>query len=352
MTIPIGMKCWICNLTCGDCEIYSAKDSQRTRTKLIRHYGVKYCENVENHYCYLVNDSTQCIPLCPVGCNCQHDKELYKCNENSIPFIPRDARALDFSHSLFRIDELEDEWMFLIYLNLSHCFVTNISLFEHKNNFRLLRVLDLRYNQIERISKLKLPLLEELYLDGNPLYSIDIGVQLRKLSLSGVKMQPTILRNDSALTSLTFPANFRADLKSESKLVSLSLSRNFIQNITGFCFRCSSLTRLDLSHNKIDKLSLTSFSGISSLKYLSLRGNRITVIKLEYLLNVCTLGELDLGQNMIYSIENNAFDRLLQLMILHLDHNRLLHIPARLFRHNKYMHLLNVANNQIIDDIG
>ena len=372
------LNCWICNMTCYVCANFQRLIIRAySKRYLYRKIG-KFCENVENcsfvkdatqciypfENCYLFKDVLQCIPQCPGGCKCQYDKKLYKCNENSISFIPRDAHALDFSHSLFRIDEFEDEWFFLIHLNLSHCFITNIAVFERKNNFTLLRTLDLRYNNIERISKLELSALEELYLDGNPLYSIDIGVQLRKLSLIDTKMKSMILRSEpfmplcltlngsrgnvATVTYITIlPENGRTDLKWESKLVILNLSHNNIKDITGFCLRCSSLTRLDLSHNKIDKLSLTSFSGISSLKYLSLRGNRITVIKLEYLLNVGTLGELDLGQNMIYCIENNAFDRLLRLMILHLDHNRLLHIPVRLFRHIKYMYLLNVANNQI-----
>ena len=357
------MTCWICNATCHYCDEVKISFSYRPLNDFALFQLSTFCKNVEN--CNFVKDAKQCIRLCPGGCKCQHEKELYKCNEKSIPFIPRDARALDFSHSLFRIEEfVEDQWFFLIHLNLSHCDITNISVFERKNNFTLLRILDLRYNNIERISKLKLNALEELYLDGNPVYAIDIGIQLRKLSLRDTKMQSMILRSElfmplcltsevsrgnvSAVTYITIlPENDRKDLKSESKLAVLNLSHNYIQDITGVCFRCSMLTRLDLSHNEIDKLSLTSFSGISSLKYLSLRGNRITVIKLKYLLNVCTLGELDLGQNMISSIENNAFDRLLSLMILHLDNNRLLHIPARLFRHIKYMYLLNVANNHI-----
>ena len=359
MTIPVpdDVQCFICNMTCDDCYFRETVPYSYQRIYI----DDKICEKTENGS--FVKDASQCMPLCQDGCKCQREIELYECNAKTLPFIPRTARALDFSHSLFKIDDFEDEWFFLIHLNLSHCSIRNINIFEHVNNFRILRILDLRHNELEWISKLKLPALEELYLDGNPLYAIDIGIQLRTLSLIGTKMQFMILRsrplvrlcltldvsrsNVSAVTSLKLPANYRANLESESKLVILNLSHNYIQDITGFCFRCSSLTRLDLSHNKIDKLSLTSFSGISSLKYLSLRGNRITDIKIEYFLNVGTLGELDLGQNMISSIENNAFDRLLRLMILHLDHNRLLHIPARLFRHIKYMYLLNVAHNQI-----
>ena len=228
----------------------------------------------------------------------------------------------------------------------------------------MLRFLDLRFNHIQKIQNLQLPSLEELYLDENPLHSIDIGLKLRILSLAGTQLQSMILRHKQFTRSAMILDVSRSNLMAITPLLTaqsialstfglgnnlliLNLSYNAIQNITAFCFGCSKLTRLDLSNNKIDKISMTSFSGIGNLKYMSLRRNRITKITKLFLLNVCLLEELDLGQNRISHIDNNAFDRLVHLMILHLDHNRLLHIPARLFRQIKYMYLLNVAHNQI-----
>ena len=301
---------------------------------------------------------------CPEGCQCHNETMLYRCNGSNPHLITRYVSALDLSNNYFNIEELKDKWYLLVFLNLSNCSVSSTKIFEQKNNFNKLRVLDLRFNKIKKISKLQHLALEELYLDENPLHSIDIEHQLRILSLAGTQLQSMIVRHAlfmrsiimldvsrSKVTTITplataqgiVPSNFGL----ESNLVILNFSKNAIQNITAFCFGCSNLTRLDLSYNEIDNISMKSFSGIRNLKYLSLRGNRIRKITKVYLLNVCLLEELDLGQNRISVIDNNAFDRLVRLMILHLDHNRLLHIPARFFRQIKYMYLLNVAHNQI-----
>ena len=308
---------------------------------------------------------TVIITDCPDGCQCQNETMMYRCNGSVLPLIPLDAGGLDFSNSVLRIEDLKDEWYFLTYLNMSNCSISSTAIFERANNFKILRVLDLRFNEIQQISKPILPALEELYLDENPLHSIDIEAKLRTLSLAGTRLQSMIFRNEtfmlcattldvsrSRITAVTPPYVTQrinnSDFNLESNLLILNLSYNAIQDITAFCFQCSKLTRLDLSYNKIVNISMTSFSGLRYLKYLSLRGNRIrTKITKVLLVNVCWLEELDLGQNRISVIDNNAFDRLVRLMILHLDHNRLLHIPARLFRQIKYMYLLNVAHNRI-----
>ena len=301
---------------------------------------------------------------CPEGCQCQNDTMLYRCNGSAVPYITRYVSGLDLSNNHFRIEELKGKWRLLTFLNISNCSISSANIFRRKNGFKKLRFLDMRFNKMQKIPKLRLPALEELYLDENPLHSINIQHQLIKLSLAGTQLQSIILRNEPFMRSDMILDVSRSNVMTvtplltkrgiafrkdglENNLVILNLSHNVIQNITAFCFGCSKLTRLDLSHNKIDNISMTSFSGIGNLKYLSLRGNRIRKITKVYLLNVCLLEELDLGQNRISVIDDNSFDRLVRLMILHLDHNRLLYIPARFFRQIKYMYLLNVAYNQI-----
>ena len=289
---------------------------------------------------------------------------IYICNGSAVPYITRFVSGLDLSNNHFRIEELKGKWFLLTFLNISNCSISSADIFRQENGFKKLRFLDMRFNKMQKIPKLRLPALEELYLDENPLHSINIEQHLIKLSLVGTQLQSIILRSEPFLRSAmildvsrsnvmtvtpllaTRGTAFRKD-RLENNLVILNLSHNVIQNITAFCYECSKLTRLDLSHNKIQNISMTSFSGIGNLKYLSLRGNRIRKITKVYLLNVCLLEELDLGQNRISVIDDNSFDRLVRLMILHLDHNRLLHIPARFFWQIRYMYLLNIAHNQI-----
>ena len=323
----------------------------------------KICDGTEN--CVFGEDENQCIASCPRECICFNDIMLYKCNASALPHIPREAHAMDFSNNNITIETFGDQWFFLTYLNLSLCNIANVTIFQRRNNFKILRVLDLRFNKITKISNLLLPALEELYLDENPIARIDIELKLRILSLVSTSLSYLILRKEPFLRSALSLDVSKSNLKSVTEihtlqlknpstdtvdsemLVSLNLSNNFINDLRGFCFRCNKLMRLDLSHNKISRLSVTSFAGISSLEYLSLRGNAITKVKRVYLINVCSLYELDLGQNMISVIENDAFDCIFLLAKLYLDHNRLMQVHERLFLKIDYLYLLNIAHNEI-----
>lgn len=83
------------------------------------------------------------------------------------------------------------------------------------------------------------------------------------------------------------------------------------------------LQELNLSHNKIQKLSAHAFDRLSKLEILSLSYNFIT------------------------EMDNKQFAALPNLKWLALDNNQIQYIDAHLFTVNKYMELLQLDNNQI-----
>ena len=317
------------------------------------------CDGIR--HCAYGEDETHCITDCPEGCLCLNERMLYTCNASALPYIPRDAHGLDLSDNFVNMKNFEREWPLLVYLNLAYCDIPGMGIFQHVE-FPILRILDLQYNRIESIPALSLPALEELYLRGNPIIKIGIQQQLRILSLPQTRLKYLQWTNDAALR-LTLSldvsySNIRAIERGkiisntfkrfgESVMVFLNLSHNYLSDITEMCYRCTNLTWLDLSYNKIELLSINSFSGISNLRYLSLRGNMISELTPNGLLNIHRIEELDLGLNNIFVIANNAFDLLPHLSILKIDHNRIDQLHERLFLHSPFLYKLNVANNKI-----
>ena len=310
--------------------------------------------------CRYGEDETQCIVYCPEGCRCQNETMLYTCNTSSLPFIPRDIYALDLSTYPISMTDFDDSWFFLIYLNISHSNITDLTIFQRSNNYTILRILDLSHNAILEISTLLLPSLEELFLGGNPIHNINLGLNLRKLSLYNTlvrdiswqknKFLKTVMSLDMSNSELhTISQNESTSFKKHrySQMLFWNLSRNFLRDIDGIFSKYDKLTRLDLSWNLITKLSIRSFAGLASLKYLSLRGNSISKIGKYDLMGVGTAQELDLGENIISEIEGGAFDRFPILSILHLDQNHLTQIQDKLLINVKYLYYLSVANNKL-----
>ena len=313
--------------------------------------------------CELMEDETQCILDCPEGCQCFNESMLYRCSSSSLPHIPNGTYALDFSNSQIDINSLNDSWYFLIYLNLSSNDISDVSLFQQKNNFRILRVLDLSFNRIKRVSTFLLPALKELYLVGNPIASININLQLRKLSLRGTALQSlhwirhafltSVLSLDISNSKVKVLSNSHTmledifNLKHNNALVSLDLSHNLVKSIDVFCPTCSNLTKLDLSYNKLRVLTIRSFAGLSSLRRLFLRGNMLTKITKYSFAVAVRIVELDLGENSISYVDNDAFDKFFHLSKLYLDHNKLTYIPDTLFLNVRWLTELNLAGNEL-----
>ena len=90
-----------------------------------------------------------------------------------------------------------------------------------------------------------------------------------------------------------------------------------------------SLQRLYLRYNLISVImSSEVWNGLESLTYLSLYGNKITVLKTNMFSNLLSLKDLDLRDNLITKIEKDSFSGLFNLTTLRLQTNRIASIES------------------------
>ncbi|CAJ0604576.1 unnamed protein product [Cylicocyclus nassatus] len=129
--------------------------------------------------------------------------------------------------------------------------------------------------------------------------------------------------------------------------------------------------RLDLSNNKITRLTGDELSLYPNLEFLSLSNNSLTHIAAEAFASLPHLKHLDLSNNDLLSSPKNVFSKLknLETLILRnnelqlspdcfqglsslreldLTSNRLTYLPPSVFKTLKSLHTLNLGNNKLL----
>lgn len=131
-------------------------------------------------------------------------------------------------------------------------------------------------------------------------------------------------------------------------VINLDLSHNRIDFISIVAFRAfKNLKRLDLSHNKIWNIPPKSFDGLASLKYLNLGYNEIAVLTPDLFSAIPNLIELDLESNPLIELEPKLFDHLKHLEILNLGATLLKVIPDHLFIFTPRLKVLDLSSNEL-----
>lgn len=134
------------------------------------------------------------------------------------------------------------------------------------------------------------------------------------------------------------------------EVVNLDLSHNRINFISIVAFRAfKNLKRLDLSHNKIWNVPPKSFDGLISLKYLNLGYNDIAVLTSDLFSAIPNLGELNLEANPLLELEPKLFEHLKYLEKLNLASTLLKVIPDHLLSFTHRLKILDLSNNQLSD---
>ena len=252
---------------------------------------------------------------------------------------------------------------------------------ESEDEYQLnLSVLDLSYNQLSKLNSqffqiigknlIKL-VLNHNQLDAFPLASLSQCANLQLLSLRNNQIQDLIATNHSTLHNKEFVdysqlqvldlafnqisnlTAFKPILATSAKLIYLDLSTNRISNLVDNTFNGTAIQHLDLSANQLMDLPFTlncyglrdhlvslnldhnqlsslpkELNSCTNLNHLSIRSNQLAEIgslafaKLDYLL------QLDLSANTFYSIQNDAFDGLINLRKLSLSSCNLDALPS------------------------
>lgn len=107
------------------------------------------------------------------------------------------------------------------------------------------------------------------------------------------------------------------------------------------------LTELRLRNRFIEDIEDSVFGGLANLRILSLRDNRLTVIKAVWLEDMVSLVELHLGNNNIAEIEDQAFAKLKNLNYLSIFSNRLVKLKAAWFRNTVALEKIYASWNML-----
>ncbi|XP_057660247.1 chaoptin isoform X2 [Diorhabda carinulata] len=204
-----------------------------------------------------------------------------------------------------------------------------------------IKILDLSHNNISSISKQFFRPVElsltHLYLSHNNMLnaSRDVFGSLRHLqwldiSHNGMyEMDFDMFRNTKKLQVLIASHNKIADVANDlfrflNNLRIVDLSHNRLRALPDNLFREEGLERLDLSHNMIGKLPLTSMSVATAMtvRELDLSWNSISSLSHGGILNrFKKLSFLDLSYNRLAQIDAGTFKGLSRLSYIDLSHN-------------------------------
>ncbi|KAI1289583.1 Leucine-rich repeats and immunoglobulin-like domains protein 3 [Halotydeus destructor] len=208
---------------------------------------------------------------------------------------------------------------------------------------------------------------EELDLSGNRIHSLQPGSfdgfrKLRKLTLASNKLSNVsqyLFTQETNIVELSFGKNSLQEiplLKNVPKLTTLVVNHNHIRDLPlNFLCTYNHLTSLDLSSNQIEYINATflsrncdtDFQRNSSLKSLSLVGNRIETLEENAFANVLSLESLKLSKNKIVSIPLTLLRPLNALKELDLSRNKFTKIEGLTFQGLVLLKSLKLQRNEL-----
>ncbi|XP_067652149.1 insulin-like growth factor-binding protein complex acid labile subunit [Haliotis asinina] len=235
-----------------------------------------------------------------------------------------------------------------------------------------------------------LKMLQSLKIGYNPLDSLQlqnvirglshtslVSLDIRNLSLGGRLPSETFrLLRDTPISSLKMQSNQISNIPSGAfanlpKLILIDLSGCKIQTISESAFENltvlqtlflyanslakvprglpSSLTKLNLNQNQIDKLRNSDFDNLKILEELNLVKNSISELQQYAFLGLMQLQKLHLGQNRISTLPGKLFNMLTRLVSLELNGNNIKFIPESEGRFSSLASLvyLNLDSNAL-----
>lgn len=258
-------------------------------------------------------------------------------NITNLGQLPATNQTAKFVFDHCRIKHLEDRMFFLIqnveYIDLSHNLLTTEAIsgevFKGPYSDRQYRpigvkTLNLAYNQIHSLNTKffeHMPLLEDLYLQGNDFSVLDPSTQIALGSLTNIKVlnladneltviEENVMRNVHSLQDLDLSSNHFDFVPKPLSYISknlqiLNLSNNYIFQLTDESFLGMNLSELYL--NNLPRLKFVgpnTFATLRRLKKLHLRDNQqLEFIDREAFGETQILDELDISNNSLVDLD-------------------------------------------------
>lgn len=120
---------------------------------------------------------------------------------------------------------------------------------------------------------------------------------------------------------------------------------NKIENIANDSFYSGKFVfDLDLSHNRIDFVSIVAFRPFQNLRSLDLSYNKIWNLPPKSFEGLSDLGVLNVGYNKLFSLSTDLFMHTTNLKHLNLESNPLLELEPKQFEHLKNLEFLNLES--------
>ncbi|CAL8100961.1 unnamed protein product [Orchesella dallaii] len=243
--------------------------------------------------------------------------------------------------------------------------------FEDLTNLRILNLAGNKLSILNDEAFLNLPRLQILDLSHNRLTSINFDAfeQLGTLSsfqisFSHNKIQRLIAstedlqRQDEDVSAESgddasdedepIPVPSLSSISSSS-IESIDLSFNNISFISPhFFFPISStLIELDLSHNRLQNLTLEHLSGMRFIQYVKLDHNSLDTIEYNSFRESKYIQFINLDHNMLRDIPPDLFEGCLNLRVLSATDNKIRALTDSIFKDTQ-LEILNLANNQLV----
>ncbi|CAF1128609.1 unnamed protein product [Adineta steineri] len=303
------------------------------------------------------------IDSCPLTdaylsrCHCgilTNGESYIKCDEKSLNEIPKFKRSFPYDELILSNNNIKlltsssfDNIKTIKRINLYGNFLSYIDedLLRLLGNYleELILTGDNEINSLEFLTRYPLKKLRILKLNQFNLQNINLEkifsnmTKLEQISLQTCQIQQipqlnqvqilnlenNFLTNSLFLSTIYTSLNLANNqitsiiLQNNPNLISLNLSKNFLQEFYSLTISNKNLQTLDLSFNQLSSIDLTILN--DNLTYLNLSSNQIQ--QLKFLSYPKSLLSLDLNSNQLKTLENNSLYE--QLNYLNLDSNPL-----------------------------
>ncbi|XP_056284333.1 leucine-rich alpha-2-glycoprotein-like [Pseudoliparis swirei] len=185
-------------------------------------------------------------------------------------------------------------------------------------------------------------------VDGLPSNTTRLSIQSTNLSsVTASHLSAVPLLNDLQLYHTNLKSLPSDLLKNVPHLNTLDLTGNHLVHLPSNVFRHDSLQSLVLRNNLIQTADAEWFSGNSSITWLDLSGNRLTVVPAALLQRLPSLENLDVSDNNLRDLEPAALRNLRRLETLNLASNNLSSLTPTIFSHNLKLSQLFLQDNQL-----